>query len=109
MASNDATARKTFLAGLQAARDRRPSLMNALWAGRWAFIQWVIVIAVFGAAYGQLFGPDHVSNVLSLGIGLLIGLFLSMRDAIRTWPWLSGVIDWAKVERELADRPEARE
>jgi hypothetical protein len=83
--------------------------MNSLWAGRWAFIQWLIVIAVFAAAYGQLFGPDHVSNALSLGIGLLLGLFLSVRNAIRTRPWLSSIIDWAKVERELSGSPEARE
>lgn len=107
MASNDATARKAFLAGLQASRARRPSLLHSLWASRWPFIQWVFVLVVFVAFYGQTFGPEHVPNVVAVAIGLLLGLFINLRGALRSWPWLSEVIDWAKVERELSERPEA--
>ncbi len=109
MKSNDVAARKAFLAGLQAARARRPSLLHSLWASRWPFIQWAVVLVVFAAFYGQVFGSKHVSNVLAIAIGLLLGLFINLRGALRSWPWLSDVIDWAKVERVLSEKTEVRE
>lgn len=109
MKNNDVAARKAFLAGLQAARARRPSLMHSLWASRWPFIQWAVVLVVFAACYGQIFGPKHVPNVLAIAIGLLLGLFINLRGALRSWPWLSDVIDWEKVERALSENPEVQE
>jgi hypothetical protein len=56
-----------------------------------------------------MFGPQHVPNVLAIAVGLLLGLFINLRGALRSWPWLSDVIDWAKVERALSEKPEVRE
>lgn len=104
MSSYTSTDQKAFMSSLLRARDRPQTIAVALWASRWAILQWVFVIAVFAIFYAYVFGPTYTSSVVALGVGLLLGLLLQLRQATRTWPWLAQVIDWSKVEREVSGR-----
>lgn len=105
MTTSDATQRKAFLSTLIHARHRRLSFVGALWASRMALLQWVAVIVVSATCFGLWWGPVHATNVLLVGLGLLLGLVLQVRRYVQTWPWWVDVIDWDAVERETS-RPE---
>lgn len=71
-----------------------------------AILQWLAVFAVFSLFFVQLYGADYASNILAAGVGLMLGLFLQLRQAVRVWPWLVEVVDWGKVEERLAACPD---
>lgn len=102
MTTSNATHRKEFLSALIRARHHRPSFASALWASRMALLQWVAVMAVSAMCFGMWWGPIHATNVLLVGVGLLLGLVLQVRQYVRTWPWLPEVIDWDAVARETS-------
>ncbi|WP_369978631.1 hypothetical protein [Xanthomonas bundabergensis] len=106
MTSNEAAARKAFLVSLLAARSRSGTFFGSLWASRWPLLQWIAVLVVFAALFAYTFGATYVPNVVAAGIGLVLGLLVSARQGHRIWPWLSSVIDWGKVESDVARAPE---
>jgi len=78
-------------------------MARALWESRWAFLQWFLVFAIFAIFFVSVYGPDHVSNMLAVAFGVMLGLLVQLRHSVRVWPWLAEVVDWAKVERHLSD------
>ena len=100
------SAHRRFLASLSSSRHARVSTTRALWRSRWAILQWFAVFAVFSLLFVQLYGVDYASNILAAGVGLMLGLFVQLRQSVRVWPWLAEVVDWVKVEKRLADCPD---
>jgi len=108
LTSNEAAALKTFLVSLLASRSPSGTFFGSLWASRWPLLQWIAVLVVFAALFGYTFGAAYVPNVVAAGVGLVLGLVVSARQGHRTWPWLSSVIDWGKVESDVTRAPEDR-
>lgn len=105
MTTSDASRRKEYLSSLVRARQRPPSFRAALWASRVALLQWVGWILVLSMCFGLWWGQAHMMDVLLVGLGLLLGFGLQLRQAVRAWPWLADVIDWDAVARETS-RPD---
>lgn len=78
------------------------SLKHFIWVSRWALVQWLLVLALLVVVIAPVFGRDHSQIIVCLGVGLLLGFLLNSRQGSKNWPWLWSVIDWAKVEREIA-------
>jgi hypothetical protein len=102
MKSNVDSARKAFLERLTNAKIQPISIGSSLWASRSAFLQWLLSVGVAAVLVAQIFGSSYAYIALALGLGLILGFFLQVREATKTLPWLLQAIDWDKVEQQLA-------
>ncbi|MET7143152.1 hypothetical protein M3U23_15740 [Xanthomonas sp. PPL129] len=94
--------RIAFLSRLRAAHSRPASFTRAVWDNRRSLLHWILLIIAAGLLFGYTLGPSCIPNVVAVAAGVLLGFAHNLHQAVKTWPLLSSVIDWAKVEREIS-------
>lgn len=103
MRDDAAPNRIAFLSRLQATHSRPTSFAHAVWDNRGSLFQWLLLFIAAGLLFGYALGTSCIPNVVAVAAGVLLGFAHSLHQAIKTWPLLSSVIDWTKVEREISE------